>query len=163
MRISDWSSDVCSSDLRARQHEGFAVIEIIASQFVGEIAVTAEVAPADTEEQIVFDQRSADAAFSIEMARLAARQFEHTLEFIRWLLGYEVDRAGERIASKERALRPLGVFDACNRISQEGIHDRPRRLINAVDEKSDIRLADRRRLPATNWGDRKSTRLNSSH
>src|SRR3546814_2263289 len=35
MRISDWSSDVCSSDLRRRQHRGALTVELTASVLVG--------------------------------------------------------------------------------------------------------------------------------
>src|SRR3546814_12258709 len=103
MRISDWSSDVCSSDLAVR----YGIVAI---------AIPFGIPARDAEGQLIVDERNGHRAFCQTHVVIADAKARITRQLAPWLRCGEVQRAarsvaatqGSMCATQERGVGPNG-------------------------------------------------------
>src|SRR3546814_1213848 len=111
MRISDWSSDVCSSDLR-----------------VGVETVTFEIDAVDPRGDRVAE-RGIDASFYADRVEITVGECAIATELKCRRGGVDADQAGRRVAPAQRALRAAQNFDPLDRAKlAQGIDRKSKRL-----------------------------------
>src|SRR3546814_130001 len=123
MRISDWSSDVCSSDLRRAR--ALAVHET--SALVGE--------QRDAQPDAV-GERHTDSALRTEPVIAAIIRLDIAVEAVRRAARDQVHNACGAVAAVEGALRPLQDLDAFD-IEERRREEDVRGLIDIVDVHRD--------------------------
>src|SRR3546814_4103423 len=102
MRISDWSSDVCSSDLRARHHLGKGGVDMLAIGVAGKILQPA----AGGIETEAGGDATADQAKAVPQAASAAMHLDQrqVAENPRHLQGIDIVAAGQGVDRKRTRL-----------------------------------------------------------
>src|SRR3546814_2539707 len=109
MRISDWSSDVCSSDLDLL--EGFLRIRSKACSprerdpFLPSVPVLRR--ERNAAHELALDDRDVDDATDIDSVEATARDLTHHAEIVCRFAGDDADRATDGVASEQRTLRAL--------------------------------------------------------
>src|SRR3546814_7158832 len=108
MRISDWSSDVCSSDLSTCRTRAFAA-KLVAVQWtfsdIGLIAVAVDRAAGQTHREVV-GQRQIDAELRFIATVAAIARHEIAAERAPRTLRRQQQRTARGIAPEQGALRP---------------------------------------------------------
>src|SRR3546814_14663581 len=122
MRISDWSSDVCSSDLAVR----YGIVAI---------AIPFGIPARDAEGQLIVDERNGHRAFCQTHVVIADAKARITRKIAPWLRCGEVQRAARSVSAEHGSLcatQDLGVgHNAQAAITNDGAA-----ILTAIDIKA---------------------------
>src|SRR3546814_13394232 len=115
MRISDWSSDVCSSDLakrRPRRIVKIHLVDVAVRYGIVAIAIPFGIPARDAEGQLIVDERNGHRAFCQTHVVIADAKARITRKIAPWLRCGEVQRAARSVAAEQGSLcapQALGV------------------------------------------------------
>src|SRR3546814_18438704 len=137
MRISDWSSDVCSSDLIVAQNRDVVHKIGVTSSSVGRRITNAKLDP-------TFLMADVEVVASYELYNINRTKLENLIHrvFGEARLDIEIkDRFGQPVKAREWILVPLFVLDEAVEKIKDGT------LVESVYERGRARLMDHRAIP----------------